>query len=76
MEKGEYTVSLTVEGPGGIDTKTRKDYIEVKGGGGWCDRSSHMAQTSATELATGWVIVGLCWGGGYYLVRRISRRKK
>jgi PKD repeat protein len=32
MAPGVYTVSLTVDGPGGTDTVTKEGYIEVRFG--------------------------------------------
>ena len=85
---GKYTVSLTVTGPGGSDTQIKSDYITVEeeseqdgkgeenGEAGGCGCASVKGDISTGELAMGWVVVGLCWGTGYYLVRRVSRRKR
>ncbi len=85
---GKHTVSLTVTGPGGSDTQIKTDYITVEeeseqdgngeenGEAGGCGCASVKGDISTGELLTGWVVVGLCWGTGYYLVRRVSRRKR
>ena len=41
-----------------------------------CACGSKETSTSATELLIGWGIIGLCWGSGYYLMRKIGRRRK
>jgi len=40
------------------------------------DCDSKEARTSVSELLIGWGIVGLCWGGGSYMVKRIGRSNK
>ncbi|GAG36909.1 unnamed protein product, partial [marine sediment metagenome] len=39
-----------------------------------CDSSE--ARASTTELLIGWGAVGVCWGSGYLLVRRVGRRRR
>ena len=83
---GTHTVSLTVTGLGGTDTETKTDYITVeqerekdksKGGLFDCGTCASMAgDVSVNELAIGWGITGLVWGGGYSLVRRRGRRRR
>ena len=41
---------------------------------GGCSCDSASGSVSAKELAIGWGIVGICWGGGYYLVRKRYRQ--
>jgi len=80
---GEYTVSLRVAGPGGEDIRVKSGIIRVKekaepknGGGFDCGCSRVEAKTRSGELLIGWAVVGLCWGSGYYLVRRVNRRSR
>ncbi|MFC1925706.1 PKD domain-containing protein [Chloroflexota bacterium] len=66
------TLPLNVEGEDGGDGGPDGD-----GGGeaGSCSCNSASMNVSARELVIGWGIIGLCWGGGYYLVRKTGRRK-
>ncbi len=80
---GNYTVSLRVTGPGGEDIRVKSGIIMVKekaededGGGFDCVCSRVQAKTSPGELLIGWAVIGLCWGGGYYLVTRVNRRRR
>jgi PKD repeat protein len=76
---GEYTVSLTVRGPGGPgrETKERCISVEVESGGLLDCGCINVGMGSSTgaELLLGLVLTGLCWGTGYCAVRRASRPK-
>jgi hypothetical protein len=41
-----------------------------------CGCSNTEARISWTELAIGWGIIGLCFGGGYYLTSKSSRGRR
>lgn len=73
--KGTYSVSLTVTGPGGSNTKTENGYITVGGSSsaGSCG-GANIATASAQDLVTGWGITGICLGSGYYFVRTTRRK--
>jgi len=73
--QGQYSVSLKVAGPGGSDTETKAGLIVVTKTGevGGCSCGSAKANTSSTEIAIGWTVFGLCWGGGYWVMRRSGK---
>jgi len=73
---GTRDVSVTTAGGTGtlIDAFT-VEQKESNGELGGCSCNSASTPVSAKELAIGWGIIGLCWGGGYYLVRRSGKRK-
>jgi len=43
------------------------------GEAGSCSCSSASVDVSVRELAIGWGIIGLCWGSGYYFVRKRNK---
>ena len=75
---GTYTVILTVAGPGGTGTETKSDLITVEKRGwlGGCTCSPTEENIPINTLLIGWGVIGLCWGTGYYLVRRSGKPGK
>ncbi|MFC1925707.1 Calx-beta domain-containing protein [Chloroflexota bacterium] len=72
---GFKNVSVTT--PDG--TGTLSSCFNVMGKGdesGSCSCGSASMNISAKELAIGWVVIGLCWGSGYCLMRKRSRHKR
>ncbi len=67
------TYSIEIDGLSGDFTVSA---AEEKGEAGGCWCSTVGAQTSTSELMVGWGVIGLCWGTGYWLVRRVSRRRR
>ena len=68
---GERDISVVT--PGGTDTITGGFTIEEKGGGLFgCAHKSKAAKMSVVDILIGWGIVGLCWGGGYCLLRKVT----
>jgi|GEM_PF-1060901 len=49
---------------------------DKNGEAGGCGCASVQGDISTSELLIGWVAFGLCWGTGYYLVRRTGRCKR
>jgi len=78
---GARNVSVTIEGGTGALTGgfMVEGVNEQNGNGdngevGGCSCGSSSVGVSASEMAIGWGIIGLCWGGGYYFVTRSGRR--
>lgn len=60
----------------GIAMEEQDGEEEQNGGAGDCACASVEGRISSSELLIGWGTVGLCWGGGYYLMMRVSRRRR
>jgi|GEM_PF-1680333 len=74
---GGFTVEEKAEEDGNGGNGDKEDGNgEENGEAGGCGCTCLKADVSASELAIGWAIVGLCWGTGYCLLRRASRRNK
>jgi hypothetical protein len=75
LPKGTYYWRVeAVDGAGNTAGWTAPfSFVEKKGEGGGCGCSSG-AETSTSGLSIGLGIMGLCWGTGFYVVRRVNRR--
>jgi len=49
---------------------------EDEGEAGGCSCGSIRRGVPVSTVLIGWTVVGLCWGSGYYLVRKVSRRTR
>jgi len=75
LSKGTYYWRVkAVDGAGNAAGWTAPfSFTQKKGEGGGCGCSSG-AETSTSGLSISLGIMGLCWGTGYYFVRRAGRR--
>jgi len=75
---GGFTVEEKDDGGDGDSDGGNGQDSKGNGNGeiGGCACASVSGDVSASELLIGWAVVGLCWGSGYFVVRRRSRRKK
>jgi len=76
LSKGTYYWRVeAVDGAGNASGWTAPfSFTQKKGEGGGCGCGSG-SKTSTSGLVVGLGIMGLCWGTGYYFVRRVSRRR-
>ena len=76
LSKGTYYWRVkAVDGAGNTAGWTAPfSFTQKKGEAGGCGCGSG-TKTSTSGLSIGLGIMGLCWGTGYYFVRRVSRRR-
>jgi len=76
LSKGTYYWRVkAVDGAGNASGWTAPfSFTQKKGEGGACGCGSG-SKTSTSGLVVGLGIMGLCWGTGYYFVRRVSKRR-